>query len=370
MVSYSDCGIFSFVNDIRKEKEHDSVVAKVTADTTKKHSSLNGQIKSLVSDIRFLSTFVGGGGKWRGGIDCITIDEDDDCNIKERGRRQINLIYAGSAPGHHIPILDELYHRPQQLQPKESDTNGSGDCRPTSFRWFLFDYAKHCLDVKTLAQQNPDRFVINKHGLTEQSAKELKATFISKKSSGGRHDSNENPESLVVFISDLRNIALQNELLSIIEPDFASLKYRYPYHKNYENGEGGDTICYYKPVGLEILQPYVEPYSSEFLIFVKSAPIFTPVNHSYCKMMARRFFYYNDIIRNVLNNDDSLTREILASSYNVCKDMRSLGLISEPLSTFSLSSSWLLSSSNTSSHCPTIEICKEWIKEKKRRFQQ
>lgn len=230
-----------FYSDLNKQLEYND---------ENKNKYKNGQMKLLINEIFFFS------------------------QIKFDNLENYLVLYIGSAPGIHFPILYEAF-------------------KAYNITWHLYDTIEHCDEVNKLEiYSNITNVFIFNSLFTEDTIK------------------NYYKYKNIIFISDIRSTPIgnepstdelikdyniQNNILKLLNPKYSLLKWRCPFPNDFKELE--------IPIGLEFLQVFNKFNSAEMRIICSSPYKFKTITLKDAIKYEERLFYYNIKIRNTIRYD-------------------------------------------------------------------
>ena len=238
-----------------------------------------GQLKLHLSEIEFLTLVHKEFGKTNFILSSSKLRKNSRNNLNnkigsnESKEKQIYFIYAGSAPGHHIPFLHKLF---------------------PDVKFELYDPNPFVLsnnDYINIHTGDPDGF------FTNQTAKYWRAE--------------NHPDKYIVFCSDIRtepatpenvkqNMEMQLEWWKIMNPELSIFKFRLPWT---DEKSSKDEYTEY-PKGDIYIQVYPGHTSTETRLIVKKN---AEIKKYYHAKYEKQLFYHNRITRklyykNILGN--------------------------------------------------------------------
>lgn len=209
--------------------------------------------------------------------------------------RDYTILYIGSGPGNHIPILINIL-------------------RDYNFKWELYDKTKHDNRLFDLASNQHNKIKIHSKYFTDIDI----MNYHSKK---------------IIFISDIRSIPknnepitkelidnykLQNDIVRKLNPEYTSIKWRCPFpDKDFEEFEILN--------GLECLQIFTSKYSTELRIIACKPYTFRNVTLEKAVEYEEKMFYYNTKIRNKIFEEDQYYMIIDSLNSKIIDNLKRLG---------------------------------------------
>ncbi|CCD83243.1 poly(A) polymerase and RNA methyltransferase [Squirrelpox virus] len=182
-----------------------------------------------------------------------------------------NIVYVGSAPGTHIRFLRDHF----------ADLG-------VTLKWTLIDGRRHDGSLRglrdvTLVTRFADEEYTRSLRRHLRGARVILISDVRSKR-GGDEPSTEDL---------LRDYALQNTIVSILNPAAFSLKWRCPF-------PGQWVRDFYVPCGKEMLQAFAPPYSAELRILSISTgePVkLRCINLDTASDYEKKMFFFNDVVR-------------------------------------------------------------------------
>lgn len=231
---------------------------------------MNGQVKLLLNEIRFLN---------------------EDVEMKNFINDKIRILYIGSGKGFHIPYLIQLYNKYDII-------------------WEFYDPNGHCDNLNKIEKKNPQKIKIHNTYFTDKNIEyykynERKLIFISDIRS---IDENKKEPSTINLLNDYQ---LQNNILIQLKPMFSLVKFRMPFPDDWKT-----EYNFLKPIGKEYIQAFTKPSSTEFRIFINSIITFEKISSpSVLKKYEEKLYWYNNVYR-ITNKNDLVIASYIINEYN------------------------------------------------------
>lgn len=206
-------------------------------------------------------------------------------NCKLDKEKQYDILYIGSGPGYHLPVLMDFYER-------------------YNFTWHLFDPKGHCKEF-----EKRDNVFVNDREFTVNDVKHFlmckNLLFISDIRTANSSD--ECP----TFEHILADQKFQNKIVSDLCPMFSFLKFRYPYPSRII-----DFRNHFYIDGIKFIQPFSGNQSTELRVFVPREEINNLKQFSLNEalMFEEKMYWYNKNYRFQNNNDLKIALWILYQS--------------------------------------------------------